>query len=468
MAFSDRCGFLGGSRGWKLQVRTHAVRRPAGPAARVKAIIAGLRGLGARLRGNCVGATAVFLALVLSGLIGLAGLGTEAASWYFTKRAMQGAADAGATTAAAALAAGAPSSTLATEAKSIAAGYKFVDGSHGTTVTVNYPPQSGTYQSSPAVEVLIAQPQNRLLSALFIPTGPTISTRAVALADYSKTGQACVVALDPANVTTVTTSGSTALDFPGCSLYVNSPSPSALTMNGGATIDASTAYFVGGVSGTGLTTANGTYTGVDPLIDPYLNAAVPPYSGCNSTNYKLTAGASDTKSAGSSGVYVFCKGVTLLGGSSLTLGAGTFIIDQGLLDIGGGGTLTATSGTTIILTTSSPTKSCATTKIDGGAVLSITAPTSGALSGIAIYQDRACTDPSATNSLTGGGTQNIIGAIYFPGEAVIYSGGSPTGGAVCTQLIAWTIAFSGGSTFNNNCTGTGTRSVSLTGGRLVE
>jgi Flp pilus assembly protein TadG len=265
-----------------------------------------LRGLGARLRGNCVGATAVFLALVLSGLIGLAGLGTEAASWYFTKRAMQGAADAGATTAAAALAAGAPSSTLATEAKSIAAGYKFVDGSHGTTVTVNYPPQSGTYQSSPAVEVLIAQPQNRLLSALFIQTGPTISTRAVALADYSKTGQACVVALDPANVTTVTTSGSTALDFPGCSLYVNSPSPSALTMNGGATIDASTAYFVGGVSGTGLTTAtpNGIYTGVDPLIDPYLNAAVPPYSGCNSTNYKLTAGASDTKSVGSSGVYV--------------------------------------------------------------------------------------------------------------------------------------------------------------------
>ena len=54
--------------------------------------------------------------------MGLAGLGTEAASWYFTKRTMQGAADAGAATAAAALAAGAPSATLATEAKSIAAG----------------------------------------------------------------------------------------------------------------------------------------------------------------------------------------------------------------------------------------------------------------------------------------------------------------------------------------------------------
>ena len=38
----------------------------------------------------------------------------------------------------------------------------------------------------------------------------------------------------------------------------------------------------------------------------------------------------------------------------------------------------------------------------------------------------------------------------------------------CTQLIAWKINFTGGSTFQNNCTGTGTRSTSLTGGRLVE
>jgi hypothetical protein len=249
---------------------------------------------------------------------------------------------------------------------------------------------------------------------------------------------------------------------------VNSKSASSLNMTGGATIDASIAYFVGGVSGAGLTTAHGTYTGVNPLIDPYLNAAVPVYSGCDSNNYKVTGGGSATKSVGSSGVYVFCDGVTLTGGSSLTLGAGTFIIDRGQLGIGGGSTLTATSGTTIILTTSNPSKSCATTKIDGGAVLSITAPTAGQLSGIAIYQDRTCTDSSATNSLTGGATQNIVGAIYFPGEAVSYSGGSPTGGAVCTQLIAWNIDFSGGSTFNNNCTGTGTRSTSLTGGRLVE
>ena len=42
------------------------------------------------------GTIAVLLALALSAIVGFAGLGTEVASWYYTKRAMQGAADAAA------------------------------------------------------------------------------------------------------------------------------------------------------------------------------------------------------------------------------------------------------------------------------------------------------------------------------------------------------------------------------------
>src|SRR5204863_4140914 len=144
----------------------------------------------------------------------------------------------------------------------------------------------------------------------------------------------CVVALDPNSETAVTTSGSTALDFPGCSLYVNSPYTSAVTITGGATIHAGTAYLVGNVSGGGLTATNGVYIGVDPLLDPYANAAVPVYSGCNANNYKVTGGGSETRTVAASGVYVFCNGLTLVGNSSLTLGPGTFIIDRGQLAIG--------------------------------------------------------------------------------------------------------------------------------------
>src|SRR5437773_12476183 len=91
------------------------------------------RPLGKMLRDRA-GATAVALALSLSALAGFVGLGTEAASWYTTKRTMQGAADAAATAAALALAANEASSTFTNLARSIAASYNFVNGSNGTTV----------------------------------------------------------------------------------------------------------------------------------------------------------------------------------------------------------------------------------------------------------------------------------------------------------------------------------------------
>jgi Flp pilus assembly protein TadG len=421
------------------------------------------------LCGDLAGGVAVVLALSFSAVVGFAGIGTEAASWYLTKRAMQGAADAAASTAAAALAAGASSaSLLTTQAKSIAAANKFADAANGVAVRVNYPPASGDYQSSPAVEVLISQPQPGLISSMFLPNPPTISVRAVALANFSLTGEACVVALDIVSETSTVTSGSTDLEFPGCSLYINSPSPIALNMNGGTLIHPNIAYLVGNYTGGGLTAVNGVYLGVDPLIDPYRNAAVPPYSGCDSNNYRLTGGRSETKNVTASGVYVFCNGLELTGNSSLTLGAGTFIIDRGQLSIQGGSILTATSGTTIILTTSDPSKTCALAKINGGALLTLNAPSSGNLRGIAMYQDRACNNHLLTSDVNGGATQNITGAIYFPEQNVNYAGGSPTGGAQCTQLVAWKINFTGSSSFQNNCNGTGIRALSLTGGRLVE
>ncbi len=174
------------------------------------------------------GVTTVF-ALSLPAIVGFAGLGAEAASWYLTKRTMQGAADTAASAAATALSAGTTSlAALTSEARSIAARSNFVNGSNGTTVTVNNP-----YGGDPnKVEVSISKPQPALLSALFLAHGPTIAARAVARADLSY--EACVIALDKNNETAMTTSGSPNLSFPGCSLYANSPASAALNMNGSA------------------------------------------------------------------------------------------------------------------------------------------------------------------------------------------------------------------------------------------
>jgi len=95
------------------------------------------------------------------------------------------------------------------------------------------------------------------------------------------------------------------------------------------------------------------------------------------------------------------------------------------------------------------------------------APTSGPTAGIAIYQDRNA-PTTGTDSITGGASQNITGAIYFPSQAVNYSGGGSVGGASCTQIVAYKITFTGNSNINSNCNGVGVATIGTSSGQLVE
>jgi len=418
-----------------------------------------LRALAADRRGT----SAVILALSLSGIIGTVGLGTEVAAWYTTRGMMQNAADAAAFTAATALAAGATATQIATEATSIIASYKIPGSS--PTVTVHSPPTSGTHTaSSTAVEIIISQQQSLLMSSMFISLAPTVQTRSVASGTGNGTG--CVLALDRGDVIDITDSGNTVINLNNCALYVNSDDPSgALTETGGAVINAAAAYITGGVSESGgsqLNTTKGTFTGVQPLNDPYASVPIPTYTGCNQTNYKLTGSNSDTLSAGAS-PYVFCNGLSMTGSSTLTLGPGVYIIDRGSLSMSGGTTLNATGGTTIVFT-SSTGSNYATASVSGGAIVNITAPTSGTTQGLAFYQDRNAPN-SGTDTLSGGGTQNINGAIYFPNQQLTYAGNSSSS---CTQLVAWKMKFTGNATFNNDCSAYGTASIGPSTVKIVE
>jgi Flp pilus assembly protein TadG len=409
------------------------------------------------------GTSAVILALSLTGIIGTAGLGTEVAAWYMQRQTMQGAADAASFTAATALQAGATVSQIRTEAQSVIASYKIAGSS--PTVTVNSPPTTGTHTTNAtAVEIVISQQQSLLLSGMFVSAAPTVTTRSVAAGTGQGTG--CVLALDRGDAIDVTDSGNTTVNLSNCALYINSNDASgALTMSGGAVINASAAYIVGGVSESGgsvLNTTKGTFTGSAPLNDPYGSVPIPTYSGCTQNNYKLTGSNSDTLSAGAS-PYVFCNGLSMTGSSTLTLNPGVYVIDRGSLSMAGGTTLNATGGVTLVLT-SSTGSNYATTSIGGGAIVNITAPTTGTTAGLAFYQDRNAPN-SGTDSISGGGSQNINGAIYFPSQQVTYAGNSSS---TCTQLVAWKMKFTGNATFNNTCSAYGTQSIGPSSVKIVE
>jgi hypothetical protein len=284
-----------------------------------------------------------------------------------------------------------------------------------------------------------------------------------------------VLALDTKDETSMSLSGNPTLAFSGCSLWVNSAGTGALTLGGSSSISANAAYIVGTESGAGLTTTNGVFTGVDPHVDPYADAAVPSFTGCNQNSYKLTGNKTDTISASSGTPYVFCNGLQVMGGSTLNLCPGTYVIDQGTLDLKGGATLnappssgcTSTGGVTIVLTNHTTSGDPASIDFGANSTVNLTAPTSGSLAGLAIFQDRrSCSSCSAT--MIGGSGQNITGAIYFPDNSVQYGGGATTGGAVCTQLVAYQIVFKGNSKFNSSCDSAGTKPILVSTSQLVE
>jgi Flp pilus assembly protein TadG len=413
------------------------------------------------------GAATLTLALTFTLLVGFAALGTEVAEWYSIRRTMQGAADSAAYSAATAKWNGAPSAAYTSEAKSVTASYGFTDQVADAVITVNSPPVTGSHTTDAnAVEVLISRPQPLQLARMFLSGPPTLNTRAVATMNPS--GNACVMALDRGNVTDVSDSGNTTLNLPGCNLYINSPSASALTMSGQATINANSAFISGNYTTSGqarLNTTSGTHTGAAPANDPYADVSIPSYSGCNQNNYSLSGNKTDSFTPGSSGIMVFCNGFSLSGGSSVTLSPGTYIIDRGSFSISGNSSISG-SGVTIILT-SSTGSNYATASVSGGSTVNITAPTSGPLAGLAFFQDRNAPQ-SGSDSFSGGTTQNITGALYFPNQGLTFSGGTATGGAICTQLVALTITFNGNANFNNNCQGTGVRAAGGSFIQLVE
>src|SRR5438552_9430294 len=291
------------------------------------------------------GAAAVLLAIALSGIVGFAGLGSEVASWYYTTRAMQGAVDSAASTAAAALASATSSGSTITgdqlrnAARAVAATFNFTNGTASTTVTVNNPPATTT--SLPAcsssftgfncyVEVIISQPQTPLLTGVFLSSGPTISTRAVALAKLDATDTGCVVTLNRHASRALQNTGSGALTFTACALYDNSDASDALYQGGSGSITTSAAYVVGHSSGA-ITATDGIHTGMNPTNDPY--AWVPSPTGYNDNS------ACGYGSANGQGLDKLFPNGNFNGTSKITSNSSTTIINPtscSIFGLGGG------------------------------------------------------------------------------------------------------------------------------------
>lgn len=384
------------------------------------------------------GSYAVIFAVTAPVLVGLSGLGTEVGVWFFKQRDMQAAADSSAMSAATANANNI--SDLKIEAESVSSSNGYSNGVNGAQIIVNRPPASGAFTGEfTAIEVIVQQPQKRLMSLIYEKDAVLIRARAVAI---PRPGKGCVLALDRSNSRAAEVGGAAAVSL-DCGLYSNSKAATSAYAGGTGALNAVEVRASGGVEGeSNITTEQGIFEQQVPTADPYADITFsPPPAACAETNLKVNANMTISEGC-------YWNGISVHSGATLTLNPGTYYIDRGTLTVNGGATLKGT-GVTIVFTGSGG--NYADASINGGATVDLKAPKTGPTAGIVFFGDRAA-PTNTTFKLNGGSTQNFEGAIYTPQASLEFAGGSNSTTS-CTQIVSRVVKFTGNANLDLSCEG---------------
>lgn len=407
-----------------------------------------------RFRRDQRGAVAIVTGIAFPLLVGGMALGTEAGFWYLSQRKMQQGADLLAYTAAVQLRSGRGEAEAAAAAGRIA---EENDIREDDTLTVNVPPKSGAWAGSPrAAEVLVDRAQRRFFTLIYASDPVALSARAVAV--YERGSNACLLALDPTAPGAITVSGSSTVVFEGCDVATNSNDPEAFLMSGGSVqMTTGCVHSVGGAETTGgltLTTCEEPNTQAPVMVDPYADVPEPAVTGpcldgdIDETSTVTTITPTDGHELGMSSMH-FCGGLDLKG--RIHFDPGLYIVDGGTFRINAQAEITGTD-VTFFLTGG------ARIHYNGGADISLAAPTSGPLSGLMFFGARD--DVGVEHTLNGTAGSEISGAIYVPSGDLAYSGNF-TGDNGCTQIVMRRVTFTGNSELQVDCTAEGARRIAV-------
>jgi hypothetical protein len=413
------------------------------------------------------GVIMIMFALLLPILVGVIGLGVEVGSWYYAKRNLQSAADGAAVAALFEVRSGSDADTILDKAKEEATANGW-DETAGDTLTAVSPPTSGSFvDDTLAVEVNVTKSIDLLFASIFLSNAVTANSRAVARLQASS--EACILALNDSADEALNFSGNTSVTLTGCAIAANSSSDTAIDGNGNFDVTADCASTVGNTElespDLTLTDCTSTVTGALAIDDPYEDLPSPTIDASCLEDGFTNQNGNVTVSPGR-----YCNGFGANGGT-ITFESGTYVIDEGDFNVNGNATIVEEAGgtgVTIILTDSSGGDDPGRiNNINGGAEITLSAPTTGDYAGVLFYQEKTA-QSSDTNVINGGADITLQGAIYFPKENVTITGNSSLS-AGCIQIIADTVSFSGDATLQNNCDSAGTSPITINQGiGLVE
>jgi hypothetical protein len=273
---------------------------------------------------------------------------------------------------------------------------------------------------------------------------------------------------------------------------VNSSNSDGFDMSGGATLQLTSPAKVGvyggwNISGQSVLDLNGNPTSpvklASRVTDPLAALPAPsagPLRSTQNVNYDQNhVPANNTLQPG-----VYCGGLSVNNtqGVAFKMATGTYIMAGGGIKFQSQAIVDATAGVTIYNTSANASHmwGCPSTSnytpvsISGQATLTMKAPVSGTYTGIAFFEDRDTSvtgsNPGASqNTISGGASAAIDGALYFKNTELIFSGCNSASGYLV--LVADIVQITGGSTFGNNYSSLSNSNYfapQSTGGGLVE
>lgn len=373
------------------------------------------------------GQAIVVTALAVATLFGFAGLVFDGGVIYMEKRRMQGAADAGAITAAWEVFR--RNTDMDTQIRPAALNDTGLNGygEANTTIYVNNPPASGPNQTNEFVEVIIEQDVPTSFMGILNFGETTVRARSVAGAvpyiDF------CVLALDP--------TAPAALNFRGtvdlvaeCGAMSNSADPCGFQIEGDAVVEFLDAGVTGGYCqlGTSSSMTPPPLYDTPPALDPFSYLVPPDYSTWPAGFYN--AATQTYKCPGGQCVYDATIDVAGPPGNK-TFEPGFYVLRNGF-DIRSTNVVTGTDVTFYNLAEGGQGF-----RIAGQADVTFAAPTSGDYKGILLWSEA----PDLLNDLGRGGSSfQYRGSIYLPYQRLSWEGtsfGANPWGMVVARMIDW-------------------------------
>jgi hypothetical protein len=273
-----------------------------------------------------------------------------------------------------------------------------------------------------SVEVKVRETVKHHFGAVLGSSSSRLEARAVARIVSTRL---CLLALEPSKRGAIDMNKSARLTGMRCSIFSNSKDRAGIVAADSARIEAETVCSAGGVEGKGNFALPPT-TDCPQIADP-LAARVPPAIG--SCTYSKTVIDGGTRSL-QPGVY--CDGLKITNGASVTLAPGLYIIQGGKFIVDKGALLEGEDVGFFLAGRYS------TLEFGYDTTIALAAPRTGDMAGILIFDDRG--EKSDKHKIYSNNARKLLGTIYMPNGALYIDAKRPIADrSAYTVVIARTV-----------------------------